>query len=315
MSKSRGGGGGVNHVPQKKKSDLAVYSEDSKELICFAPQKGSLRKWTKLDVILGGSSRIISRVMCEKYAEKTKEVLEVDITREQPWSANPTHSKDERLERGQVVNQRVVTCFRVWKDKDTSEGDCPKLKESKRRNKAGNKNGVGEVKRESICARWKLRIFDAIIGMEWLANHHAAIVCDEKVVRIPYGDEVLIVQGDGGGRSEIVGGEAILNMVVRLYRDFFGRSFSEDLLDYLAIRDKLNFEIDLVPGATRGACAARDRYNIVTKLRMNLDLSDNSWIDSLVDRRLRNPIYKRLLDAQVEAMKEEIYGTKDFMWY
>ncbi|GJX55311.1 hypothetical protein Tco_0285208 [Tanacetum coccineum] len=32
--------------------------------------------------------------------------------------------------------------------------------------------------------------------MDWLANHHAVIVCDEKIVRILYGDEVLIVQGD-----------------------------------------------------------------------------------------------------------------------
>ncbi|GKE78728.1 putative reverse transcriptase domain-containing protein [Tanacetum coccineum] len=48
----------------------------------------------------------------------------------------------------------------------------------------------------------ELRSFDAIIGIDWLANHHAVIVCDEKVVRIPYGDEVLIVQGDGGSRIE-----------------------------------------------------------------------------------------------------------------
>nr|GEY72866.1 retrotransposon protein, putative, Ty3-gypsy subclass [Tanacetum cinerariifolium] len=34
-----------------------------------------------------------------------------------------------------------------------------------------------------------------IIGMDWLANHHAVIVCDEKIVRIPYEDEVMIVQG------------------------------------------------------------------------------------------------------------------------
>ncbi|GKB69713.1 putative reverse transcriptase domain-containing protein [Tanacetum coccineum] len=39
-------------------------------------------------------------------------------------------------------------------------------------------------------------IFDVIIGMDWLAKYHALIVCDEKVVRIPYGDEVLIVRGD-----------------------------------------------------------------------------------------------------------------------
>ncbi|GJU28937.1 putative reverse transcriptase domain-containing protein [Tanacetum coccineum] len=38
--------------------------------------------------------------------------------------------------------------------------------------------------------------FDVIIGMDWLAKYHALIVCDEKVVRIPYGDEVLIIRGD-----------------------------------------------------------------------------------------------------------------------
>ncbi|GKD11316.1 putative reverse transcriptase domain-containing protein, partial [Tanacetum coccineum] len=48
----------------------------------------------------------------------------------------------------------------------------------------------------------ELGSFDAIIGMDWLANHHAVIVYDEKVVRIPYGDEVLIVQGDRGSRRE-----------------------------------------------------------------------------------------------------------------
>ncbi|GJV75725.1 putative reverse transcriptase domain-containing protein [Tanacetum coccineum] len=35
-----------------------------------------------------------------------------------------------------------------------------------------------------------------IIGMDWLAKYHALIVCDEKVVCIPYGDEVLIIRGD-----------------------------------------------------------------------------------------------------------------------
>nr|GEX47660.1 putative reverse transcriptase domain-containing protein [Tanacetum cinerariifolium]GEY52583.1 putative reverse transcriptase domain-containing protein [Tanacetum cinerariifolium]GEY53193.1 putative reverse transcriptase domain-containing protein [Tanacetum cinerariifolium] len=35
------------------------------------------------------------------------------------------------------------------------------------------------------------------------ANHYAVIVCDEKIVWIPYGDEVLIVQGDRSGFSII----------------------------------------------------------------------------------------------------------------
>ncbi|GJS16727.1 putative reverse transcriptase domain-containing protein, partial [Tanacetum coccineum] len=48
----------------------------------------------------------------------------------------------------------------------------------------------------------ELGSFDVIIGMDWLANHHAVIVCDEKIVRIPYGDEVLIVQGDRSGKDK-----------------------------------------------------------------------------------------------------------------
>ncbi|GKD02938.1 putative reverse transcriptase domain-containing protein, partial [Tanacetum coccineum] len=35
----------------------------------------------------------------------------------------------------------------------------------------------------------ELGSFDVIIGMDWLAKYHALIVCDEKVVRIPYGNE------------------------------------------------------------------------------------------------------------------------------
>ncbi|GKE13837.1 putative reverse transcriptase domain-containing protein [Tanacetum coccineum] len=48
----------------------------------------------------------------------------------------------------------------------------------------------------------ELGSFDAIIGIDWLANHHAVIVCDEKVVWILYGDKVLIVQGGRGNRRE-----------------------------------------------------------------------------------------------------------------
>ncbi|GKF02317.1 putative reverse transcriptase domain-containing protein [Tanacetum coccineum] len=53
----------------------------------------------------------------------------------------------------------------------------------------------------------ELGSFDVIIGMNWLAKYHALIVCDEKVVRIPYGDEVLIIRGDscdGGSKLNII---------------------------------------------------------------------------------------------------------------
>ncbi|GJX01302.1 putative reverse transcriptase domain-containing protein [Tanacetum coccineum] len=42
----------------------------------------------------------------------------------------------------------------------------------------------------------ELGSFDAIIGMDWLAKYKAIIVCAEKIVRIPWGNETLIVHGD-----------------------------------------------------------------------------------------------------------------------
>nr|GFA21047.1 reverse transcriptase domain-containing protein [Tanacetum cinerariifolium] len=48
--------------------------------------------------------------------------------------------------------------------------------------------------------------FNIIIDMDWLAKYHAVIICDEKIVRIPYGDEMLIIQGDGcngGSKSKL----------------------------------------------------------------------------------------------------------------
>ncbi|GJT74471.1 putative reverse transcriptase domain-containing protein [Tanacetum coccineum] len=50
----------------------------------------------------------------------------------------------------------------------------------------------------------ELGSFDVIIGMDWLAKYHTLIVCDEKVICIPYGDEVLIIRGDNcDGRSKL----------------------------------------------------------------------------------------------------------------
>nr|GEX17953.1 putative reverse transcriptase domain-containing protein [Tanacetum cinerariifolium] len=41
----------------------------------------------------------------------------------------------------------------------------------------------------------ELGSFDTIIGMDWLRRHHAVIVCDEKLVRVPFGNETLVFRG------------------------------------------------------------------------------------------------------------------------
>ncbi|GJS58440.1 putative reverse transcriptase domain-containing protein, partial [Tanacetum coccineum] len=46
----------------------------------------------------------------------------------------------------------------------------------------------------------ELGSLDVIIGMDWLARYQAVIVCAEKIICIPWGNETLIVCGDGSDR-------------------------------------------------------------------------------------------------------------------
>ncbi|GJW97368.1 reverse transcriptase domain-containing protein [Tanacetum coccineum] len=55
----------------------------------------------------------------------------------------------------------------------------------------------------------ELGSFDVIIGMDWLAKYQAVIVCVEKIVRIPRGNETLIVHGDGSNQRN----ETHLNII------------------------------------------------------------------------------------------------------
>ncbi|GJV15054.1 putative reverse transcriptase domain-containing protein [Tanacetum coccineum] len=55
----------------------------------------------------------------------------------------------------------------------------------------------------------ELGSFDAIIGMDWLVKYQAIIVCAEKIVRIPWGNETIIVHGDGSNQ----GNEARLHII------------------------------------------------------------------------------------------------------
>ncbi|GJT77708.1 putative reverse transcriptase domain-containing protein [Tanacetum coccineum] len=101
----------------------------------------------------------------------------------------------------------------------------------------------------------KLGSFDIIIGMDWLANHHAVIVCDEKIMRIPFGDEVLIVQvmkKEIEDKSE----EERLEDVPTEWD--FSEVFPEDLPGLPPTR-QVEFQIDLVPGA---APVARAPYRL-----------------------------------------------------
>ncbi|GKA79260.1 putative reverse transcriptase domain-containing protein [Tanacetum coccineum] len=92
----------------------------------------------------------------------------------------------------------------------------------------------------------ELGSFDVIIGMDWFANHHAVIVCDEKIVRIPYGDEVLIIQGDKITKKETEDKSEEKRLEdVPTVQDF-SKVFPEDLPGLPPTR-QVEFQINLVP--------------------------------------------------------------------
>nr|GFA86136.1 putative reverse transcriptase domain-containing protein [Tanacetum cinerariifolium] len=156
----------------------------------------------------------------------------------------------------------------------------------------------------------ELGSFDAIIGMDWLAKYQAVIVCAEKIICIPWGDETLIIHGDGSNRGNatrlsIISCTKIQKYVkkgfpiflahittkevedkskekrledVPIVRDF-PEVFPEDLLGLPPIRP-VEFQIDLVPGA---APVARAPYRLAPSEMKELaeqlkELSDKGFI-------------------------------------
>ncbi|GJY85622.1 putative reverse transcriptase domain-containing protein [Tanacetum coccineum] len=95
--------------------------------------------------------------------------------------------------------------------------------------------------------------FDVIIGMDWLANYKAEIICHEKVVRIPLPDgKVLRVLGDRPEEKARLLMSAKANEKkqeeIVVVRDF-PEVFSDDLSGLPPIQE-IEFRIELIPGAT-----------------------------------------------------------------
>ncbi|GKA24564.1 putative reverse transcriptase domain-containing protein [Tanacetum coccineum] len=137
----------------------------------------------------------------------------------------------------------------------------------------------------------ELGSFDVIIGMNWLAKNHAVIVCDEKIVRIPYGNEILIIQGDKGAKEKkstlsIISCEKAKKYMEKGFQLFLAqvtvkenqdKSDEKRLEDVPTVRDfpevfpedlpglpptrQVEFLIDLVPGA---APVARAPYRLAS---------------------------------------------------
>ncbi|GJT95887.1 putative reverse transcriptase domain-containing protein [Tanacetum coccineum] len=91
----------------------------------------------------------------------------------------------------------------------------------------------------------ELGSFHIIIGIDWLAKYYALIICDEKVVCIPYGDEVYLAQVTSK-KAEDKSEEKRLEDVLIIQE--FPEVFLDDLPRLPPAR-QVEFQINLVPGA------------------------------------------------------------------
>ncbi|GJT55772.1 putative reverse transcriptase domain-containing protein [Tanacetum coccineum] len=131
----------------------------------------------------------------------------------------------------------------------------------------------------------ELGSFNVIIGMDWLSKYHVVIVCDEKIVRIPYDNEILAIQcdrSDGGNTKKNTGDKSEDKRLedVPIMREF-SEVFLEDLPGFPPTR-QVEFQIDLVLNA---ALVARSPYKLVLSSMQELstqlqELSDNGFIRS-----------------------------------
>nr|GEV90746.1 hypothetical protein [Tanacetum cinerariifolium] len=127
----------------------------------------------------------------------------------------------------------------------------------------------------------ELGSFDIIIDMDWLRRYHVMIVCDEKLVRIPYGNETLIFRGDesNNGRESQLTIISCSKAKEYMTKEYFPKVFPEDLSGLPPARP-VELQIDLIPGATP---VARAPYRLapseIKELSEQLqELSDKGFI-------------------------------------
>nr|GEX34278.1 reverse transcriptase domain-containing protein [Tanacetum cinerariifolium] len=136
--------------------------------------------------------------------------------------------------------------------------------------------------------------FDVIIGMDWLTKYHGVIICDEKIVRVPFGREItrVFVEGCDFFLAHVTTNEAKDKSEgkrledVPIVRDY-PEVFPEDLSSIPPAR-QVEFQIDMVLGAAPVAwapyrLAPSEMKELATQINSKGIHVDPAKIDSIKD--------------------------------
>nr|GEZ09529.1 putative reverse transcriptase domain-containing protein [Tanacetum cinerariifolium] len=124
--------------------------------------------------------------------------------------------------------------------------------------------------------------------MDWLAKYHAVVVCAEKIIRIPWGNEILIVHGDKRDR----GNKTCLNIIsctktqkymlkgCHVFLEHITAKETEDNMGTLSIR---LVQGERVVGPTEGAIQKRlYKTQFLSLGSIDLVCQEEGWIISKV---------------------------------
>ncbi|GJW38799.1 putative reverse transcriptase domain-containing protein, partial [Tanacetum coccineum] len=151
--------------------------------------------------------------------------------------------------------------------------------------------------------------FDVIVGMDWLSNQKAVIVCHEKIVRILVEEgKVLCVQGERNvGKTKTLmstkANELTLSYIpiVRDFKDVF-----LDDLSGLPPQRQVEFCIDLIPGATP---VAKSPYRLAPSEMQKLLEQLQELIDDLFNQ-LQGARYFSKIDLQSDDISKTAFRTR-----
>ncbi|GJZ09810.1 putative reverse transcriptase domain-containing protein [Tanacetum coccineum] len=234
------------------------------------------------------------------------------------------------------TTQNAVTCYECGVHGHFKK-DCPKLKNGNYGNQRGNGNAPAKVyvvgnprTNPDSNVITELGSFDVIIGMDWLSKYHAVIDCAEKIIRIPWGNETLIVHGDRTHvttkETEDKSGEKRLEDVP-IVRDF-PKVFLEDLSGssvYLKIDLRSGYhhlivrEEDIPKKAFKTRQLELDHKSLQHILdQKELNMRQRRWKEQIKPLRVRAlmmtiglDLPKQILNAQTEAQKPENLKNED----
>ncbi|GJY93121.1 reverse transcriptase domain-containing protein [Tanacetum coccineum] len=191
---------------------------------------------------------------------------------------NVTASKPQTLEEAINITQRLMD--QVTRHNSVQGTNDHKRKFDDRRtfnnnNNYQNDHNNNNENHNNDHHQQQNRSFNVVIGIYWLSEYHARIICDEKVVHIPIDGETLSIRGDQtqvmkkkpdekrledipvvrefpfrGGRTQIMEKKSDEKRLedIPVVREFL-EIFLKDLPGLPPVH-QVEFQIDLIPGVT-----------------------------------------------------------------